>query len=165
MAPGDSPTIEKAIFGAGCFWGVEEAFRRLPGVLQTRVGFAGGTIEAPSYEQVCGGLTGHAEVVEVHFDPGRVSFSELLRFFWSHHDPTLENVGQYRSIVVCRNQAQIAAARLLKTELETAGSVSTPFATEVLLGMPFHEAEEYHQQYYAKRERAARELKLRCRIE
>jgi len=156
---------ERAVFGAGCFWGVEEAFRQLPGVVETRAGFAGGDVEAPTYKQVCGGSTGHAEVVEVRFDPERISYPELLRFFWSQHNPTYENIGQYRSVVVCQDAAQLAAAREVMAELEAAGRFAKPIATELLLSAPFYEAEEYHQQYYAKRERAARDLKQRCGIE
>jgi peptide-methionine (S)-S-oxide reductase len=158
-------TTERAVFGAGCFWGVEEAFRHVPGVVETRAGFAGGDVEAPTYEQVCGGSTGHAEVVEVRFDPARVSYAELLRFFWSQHDPTHENMGQYRSVVVCEDAGQLATAREVISELEAAGRFARPIATELLRSAPFYEAEEYHQQYYAKRERAVRDLKQRCGIE
>ena len=163
--PIEEPRTERAVFGAGCFWGVEEAFRQLPGVVATRAGFAGGDVEAPTYKQVCEGWTGHAEVVEVRFDPERVSYTELLRFFWSQHDPTHESWGQYRSVVVCQDEGQLATARAVRSELEAAGRFAKPIATELLLSAPFYEAEEYHQQYYAKRERAERELKQRCGIE
>src|SRR4051794_39046451 len=98
--------MARALFGAGCFWGVEDGFRRLPGVMATRVGFAGGSTQAPSYEDVCTGATGHAEVVEVEFDASTVTFAELLDYFFQHHDATQRGASQYRSLIVCTSQEQ-----------------------------------------------------------
>lgn len=149
--------MAKATFGAGCFWGVEEAFRRVPGVTGTAVGYSGGTMENPAYRDVCSGRTGHAEVVEVDYDPARVSYEQLLETFWSEHDPTTLNrqgpdVGsQYRSAVFFHTPEQEAAARASKAQQEGSGRFRRPIVTEITPAGPFYRAEEYHQQYLAKR--------------
>ena len=149
--------MERAIFGAGCFWGVENAFRQVEGVAETAVGYAGGTVENPSYEQVCTDRTGHAEVVQVTFDPAKVSYEQLLEVFWNCHDPTAVNrqgpdIGkQYRSAIFYLTPEQEAAARASKERLESSGKFSRPIATEITPAEPFYRAEEYHQQYYEKR--------------
>jgi peptide-methionine (S)-S-oxide reductase len=146
---------EKATFGAGCFWGVEAAFRQIPGVEETAVGYAGGTTERPTYEQVCTHRTGHAEVVEVTFDPERVSYDELLEVFWANHDPTTLNrqgpdVGtQYRSAIFTHGPEQDADAR---RSLEAAqGRFRRPIVTQIEPAPPFWRAEDYHQRYLEKR--------------
>ncbi len=150
-------TSEKATFGAGCFWGVEEAFRHLPGVVDTAVGFMGGTLANPTYEDVCTGRTGHAEVVEVTYDPAQVSYQDLLDLFWSIHDPTTPNrqgpdVGtQYRSVIFYHTPEQEAAARASKQEVERSGGFRRPIVTAIEPAGTFWRAEEYHQQYLAKR--------------
>jgi peptide-methionine (S)-S-oxide reductase len=146
---------EKATFAAGCFWGVEAAFRQLPGVLATRVGYTGGTAERPSYEEVCTGRTGHAEAVEVEFDPSRLSYDQLLDVFWQEHDPTTLNrqgpdVGtQYRSAVFFHTPEQEAAARSSKERVQSHSR--KPVVTEVTPATAFWPAEEYHQRYLEKR--------------
>jgi peptide-methionine (S)-S-oxide reductase len=150
-------TSEKATFGAGCFWGVEEAFRHLLGVVDTAVGFMGGTLANPTYEDVCTGRTGHAEVVEVTYDPAQVSYQDLLDLFWSIHDPTTPNrqgpdVGtQYRSVIFYHTPEQEAAARASKQEVERSGRFRRPIVTAIEPAGTFWRAEEYHQQYLAKR--------------
>ena len=150
-------TSEKATFGAGCFWGVEEAFRHLPGVVDTAVGFMGGTLANPTYEDVCTGRTGHAEVVEVTYDPAQVSYQDLLDLFWSIHDPTTPNrqgpdIGtQYRSVIFHHTPEQEAAARASKQEVERSGRFRRPIVTAIEPAGTFWRAEEYHQQYLAKR--------------
>lgn len=151
---------EMIVLGAGCFWGVEDMLRIQPGVVATRVGYAGGTESNPSYERVCTGATGHAEVVEVRYRPGDVSLEALLRFFWMHHVATGRNLGQYRSIVIGRED-QLAAIRAVRAEIE-AMSPGEPVTTEILAGAPFYEAEEYHQQYYEKGRETVREVRRRC---
>jgi peptide-methionine (S)-S-oxide reductase len=152
---------EKAIFGAGCFWGVEEAFRQTPGVVSTAVGYSGGHIENPSYEMVCGGRTGHAEVVEVEYDPAAVSYDQLLAVFWENHDPTTMNrqgpdVGsQYRSAIFYLTSEQDSAARQSKERLEQTGRFKRPIVTEITPASTFYRAEDYHQQYLAKRGQAS----------
>ena len=149
--------MEKAMFGAGCFWGVEAAFRKLKGVGETAVGYSGGSVKNPSYQEVCTGRTGHAEVVEVAFDPGEVSYGDLLGVFWSVHDPTTLNrqgpdVGtQYRSAIFSHTPAQEAAARASKEEQDRSGRFRAPVVTEITPASPFYRAEEYHQQYLEKR--------------
>lgn len=149
--------IEKATFGAGCFWGVEEAFRTLSGVVSTMVGYTGGTGDNPTYEQVCTDTTGHAEVVQIEFDPEKIGYEQLLEIFWSNHDPTQVNrqgpdVGrQYRSAIFFHSPEQEAAARSSRSDLDASGKLSRPVATEIVAAGPFFEAEEYHQQYLAKR--------------
>ncbi|HEY8166003.1 MAG TPA: peptide-methionine (S)-S-oxide reductase MsrA [Gemmatimonadaceae bacterium] len=150
-------TNEKAVFGAGCFWGVEAAFRQIPGVLSTRVGYLGGTMKNPTYRDVCTGRTGHAEVVEVTYDPARVSYDDLLTVFWENHDPTTLNrqgpdVGeQYRSAIFYQNESQRAAAEASKDERDKSGRYRRPIVTEITPASDFYEAEDYHQQYLEKR--------------
>ncbi len=149
--------MAKATFGAGCFWGVEEEFRKLPGVVGTAVGYAGGHTENPTYEDVCSDSTGHAEVVEVEYDPARVGYDELLDVFWANHNPTQMNrqgpdVGtQYRSAIFFHTPEQEAAARASKERLEKSGRFSRPIVTEITAAGPFWRAEEYHQRYFEKR--------------
>lgn len=149
--------MEKATFAAGCFWGVEAAFRQVDGVVSTAVGYAGGTTANPSYEEVCTGRTGHAEVVQVEFDPSRVSYDQLLEVFWSSHDPTTLNrqgpdVGtQYRSAIFTHGAEQEAAAAASKNTLEEAGRFRRPIVTEITAAPAFYMAEDYHQQYFEKR--------------
>lgn len=149
--------MEKATFGAGCFWGVEAAFRQVPGVTATAVGYLGGTMQNPTYKDVCTGRTGHAEVVEVTYDPARVSYEDLLDVFWTNHNPTTLNrqgpdVGtQYRSAIFYRSDAQHDAAIASKRALEKSGKFKQPVVTEITPATAFYVAEEYHQQYLQKR--------------
>ncbi|MGH9430150.1 MAG: peptide-methionine (S)-S-oxide reductase MsrA [Terriglobia bacterium] len=149
--------MEKATFGAGCFWGVEEAFRRLPGVASAAVGFMGGTMENPTYRDVCTDRTGHAEVVHLEFDPSQVSYEDLLKLFWENHDPTTLNrqgpdVGtQYRSVIFFHTPEQEKAAKLSKENLERAKTFKRPIVTVIEPAAEFYKAEDYHQQYLAKR--------------
>ena len=153
-------TKEKATFGAGCFWGVEEIFRNLKGVTSTAVGYAGGTKENPSYEDVCSDETGHAEVVEVEFDPSKISYDELLEVFWSNHNPTTPNrqgpdVGtQYRSVIFYRSPEQKAAAEASKEKIDKSGRFNRPVVTQIESAPKFWRAEEYHQRYLQKRGRS-----------
>jgi peptide-methionine (S)-S-oxide reductase len=148
--------MEKATFGAGCFWGVEEVYRKLEGVLETRVGYMGGAAENPTYEQVCGGQTGHAEVCEVCFDSAVVSYRQLLEVFWEMHDPTQVNrqgpdAGQqYRSIVFYGSAEQQAEAEQSKAKLESSGSYQGPLATSIEKLAEFWLAEEHHQRYFER---------------
>jgi len=152
-----SNQTEKATFGAGCFWGVEVAFRNTKGVTQTAVGYLGGTMENPTYRDVCTGRTGHAEVVEVEYDPQRVSYEELLKVFWDNHDPTQLNrqgpdIGtQYRSAIFYHTPQQQQVAQTSKEQLEREGSFRRPVATQIVPASEFYRAEEYHQQYLEKR--------------
>jgi peptide-methionine (S)-S-oxide reductase len=147
---------EIATFAGGCFWGVEDAFRKIPGVIDVRSGYTGGTMEHPSYEQVCSGTTGHAEAVNVTFDPARVSYEDLLKRFWDIHDPTQVNrqgpdVGyQYRSVIFTHGPDQRKAAEASKQSLELSHRFSAPIATAIEPAGPFYEAEEYHQRYFEK---------------
>jgi peptide-methionine (S)-S-oxide reductase len=156
--------MEKATFAAGCFWGVEETFRQLPGVVDTAVGFMGGTTANPSYREVCGGRTGHAEVVHLEYDPSRISYDQLLKSFWDCHDPTTLNrqgpdVGdQYRSAIFTHTPEQEAAARASKERLDAEGRFRRPIVTAIEPAGPFWRAEEYHQRYLEKRGAAA------CRV-
>jgi len=149
--------MEKAAFGAGCFWHVELAFSRVEGVTSTRVGYTGGALEDPTYEEVCTGGTGHAEAVEVEFDPEKISYEELLKVFWNIHDPTTLNrqgpdIGtQYRSVIFYYTPAQEALARGSKKKLEESGAYKNPIVTEITPARKFHAAEEYHQRYLEKR--------------
>ena len=148
---------EKATFAAGCFWGVEEAFRAIDGVTDTAVGYEGGSTEQPTYQDVCTDLTGHAEVVQVEYDPAKVSYTRLLDAFWDAHDPTQMNrqgpdVGtQYRSAIFVHTPEQERAARDSKDKLAESGRFSKPIATEIVPAQAFWRAEEYHQKYLAKR--------------
>jgi len=149
--------MEKATFAAGCFWGVEATFRSIPGVISTRVGYTGGGLDHPTYKQVCTDRTGHAEAVEVTYDPEKVSYEELLKVFWENHDPTTLNrqgpdVGtQYRSAIFYHDAEQEAAARASKEKLEKSGAYRRPLVTQIVPAAEFWEAEDYHQQYLEKR--------------
>jgi peptide-methionine (S)-S-oxide reductase len=147
--------MELATFGAGCFWGVEAAFRRLAGVKSTAVGYMGGALANPTYHDVCTDATGHAEVVQVTFDPSVVSYHDLLEVFWSNHDPTTKNrqgpdVGtQYRSVIFVHSPEQEAEARASREAVQA--RFKRPIVTEVVAAPEFWRAEEYHQQYLEKR--------------
>lgn len=149
--------LETAIFGAGCFWGIESAFRKIKGVADVEVGYCGGTLAEATYEQVYSGTTGHAEVVVVTFDPKKVSFDTLLNTFWTCHDPTQLNrqgpdVGtQYRSVIFPTTPEQEAAARLSREAMENAGRWSRPIATTIEEPNLYSRAEDYHQRYLEKR--------------
>ena len=147
---------ETALFGAGCFWGIEEAFRQVEGVVETAVGYAGGKTPNPDYRQVCSGATGHAEVVEVEFDPVRVTYGQLLDVFWEIHDPTTLNrqgpdVGtQYRSVIFYQSPEQKTAAEASKAQLDAARRFPRPIVTQIVPAATFTRAEEYHQRYAEK---------------
>lgn len=149
--------IEKATFGAGCFWGVEAAFRRIPGVTATAVGYEGGQMDNPSYHDVCTDETGHAEVVQVEFDPARASYEQLLEVFWSNHNPTTRNrqgpdVGsQYRSVIFFHSPEQERIARASLEKQDKSGRFNRPIVTQVEPATTFWKAEEYHQQYLEKK--------------
>lgn len=153
--------MEKATFGAGCFWGVEAAFRKVPGVPGTRVGYLGGTLVNPTYQDVCSGNTGHAEVVEVTYDPEQVTYDELLAVFWDNHNPTTLNrqgpdVGtQYRSAIFFHTPEQEAAALASRARLDASGRYKNPIVTEITPATEFYMAEDYHQQYLEKRGRSS----------
>jgi len=148
--------MEKATFAAGCFWGVEAAFRQLPGVVDATVGYTGGSKQNPSYEEVCAGRTGHAEAVEVTFDPSKVRYDQLLDAFWKMHDPTTPNrqgpdVGhQYRSAIFYHNPEQQAAAETSRGKLQISEHWRRPIVTEIVPASTFYRAEEYHQRYFEK---------------
>jgi len=148
--------LETATFAAGCFWGVEGAFRNVKGVKYTRVGYAGGRFKNPTYEDVCSGKTAHAESVEVMYDPSQIPYEELLDAFWKMHDPTTPNrqgpdIGtQYRSVIFYHTPEQEKAARLSKKKLEKSGIFKRPVTTEIVPAKEFYEAEDYHQRYYEK---------------
>jgi peptide-methionine (S)-S-oxide reductase len=149
--------MPKATFAAGCFWGVEAAFRRVKGVVATRAGYMGGALANPTYKDVCSGRTGHAEAVEVEYDPSMVSYEEMLNVFWQEHDPTTLNrqgpdVGtQYRSAIFFHTQEQETSAKASKEKLEHSGQYSNRIVTEIVQASAFYPAEEYHQQYLEKR--------------
>ena len=149
--------IEKATFGAGCFWGVEARFAEMPGVLDTAVGYEGGELEHPTYKEVCTDRTGHAEVVEVTFDPSRLPYETLLDAFFALHDPTqVDRQGpdfgtQYRSVVFAHSAEQLQQAKEKIAELNATGAYRKPIATQVEPAMTFWKAEEYHQRYLEKR--------------
>ena len=149
--------MEKATFGAGCFWGVEAAFRKIDGVTATSVGYTGGSLDSPTYEDVCTGRTGHAEVVEVEYDPSQVSYDELLAVFWDIHDPTTLNrqgpdVGtQYRSVLFFHIAEQEAAANKSKEKIQSSGRFTRDIVTEITPASQYYKAEDYHQQYLEKR--------------
>ena len=148
---------EKATFGAGCFWGVEETFRKLKGVIATAVGYMGGTLDKPTYEAVCTGRTGHAEAMQVEYDPAQVSYERLLDVFWANHDPTTLNrqgpdVGtQYRSAIFFHSPEQQASAIASRERLQGGGRFRRPIVTEITPAATFYRAEEYHQRYLEKR--------------
>jgi peptide-methionine (S)-S-oxide reductase len=154
---GKDEAMAKATFGAGCFWGVEAAFRKLPGVISTAVGYAGGAIDNPSYEMVCTGRTGHAEVVEVTFDPDKVGYDQLLDVFWANHDPTQMNrqgpdIGtQYRSAIFVHDAEQEEEAKASLKRLEASNIHRGAVVTEITPATTFWKAEDYHQQYLEKR--------------
>jgi len=149
--------VATATFAAGCFWGVEDAFRAVKGVTSTTVGYTGGHTKSPTYKDVCGHATGHAEAVEVEFDPQQVSYQKLLDLFWEIHDPTQLNrqgpdVGsQYRSAIFFHDPEQEAAARASKAALEKSGKFKSAIVTEIAPAPEFYRAEDYHQQYFEKR--------------
>ena len=149
--------MEKATFGAGCFWGVEAAFQQVAGVTSTAVGYAGGSMENPTYKEVCTDRTGHAEVVEVEYDSKQASYRDLLAVFWKNHDPTTLNrqgpdVGsQYRSAIFFHTPEQERLARASKDEVEKSGRFRRPIVTEIKPAPAFYRAEDYHQQYLEKR--------------
>ena len=152
--------MKKATFGAGCFWGVETRFGKVKGVIDTVVGYAGGTTEDPTYKEVCTNKTGHAEVVQVTFDPSIVSYEELLEIFWNMHNPTTLNrqgwdIGtQYRSAVFYHDEDQRLAAIALKEKLDKSGKFQKPIVTEIVPISEFTRAEEYHQKYDEKNKRS-----------
>ncbi len=149
--------LEKATFAAGCFWGVEATFRQIKGVVETSVGYTGGTTENPTYKDVCTDRTGHAEAVQVIYDPARVSYEDLLTVFWENHDPTQLNrqgpdVGtQYRSAIFFHSPEQEKAALASKEQLAASGRFKRPIVTQIVPAAEFYRAEEYHQQYLEKR--------------
>lgn len=148
--------VEEATFAAGCFWGVEETFRHVPGVVNTEVGYSGGHTKDPTYKEVCAGDTGHAEAVRVHFDPKRISYEELLKIFWEVHDPTqvggqgLDLGEQYRSMIFYHNDRQRKAAEHSREKLVQSGSYDHGITTEIIPASDFYRAQEYHQCYIAK---------------
>ncbi len=148
--------MEKATFGAGCFWGIEAAFRQVPGVVDAAVGYMGGTLENPTYQDVCTDTTGHAEVVQVTFDPAQVSYPQLLDLFWEIHDPTTPDrqgfdVGsQYRSAIFYHGEEQKKEAEAFKSELENQQVFAKPIVTQINAANQFYPAEEYHQRYHEK---------------
>ena len=147
---------EKATFAAGCFWGVEKYFQKMPGVIATTVGYTGGMTKNPSYEEVCTGATGHAEALEIQYDPAKVHYEDLLELFWRMHDPTTPDqqgpdIGtQYRSAIYFFSHAQEAAVKRSKELLEKSGIFGAPIVTEILPAGPFYPAEDYHQDYLQK---------------
>lgn len=149
-------TTDKIIFGAGCFWGVEAVFRKTHGVMATTCGYAGGKTENPSYEDVCSGETGHAEVVLVEYDSAVLAFQDLLKVFWECHDPTTLNrqgpdIGtQYRSVIFYYTLQQQAEAQISRDQLQQSGRWRNPIVTEILPAPRFYPAETYHQRYFEK---------------
>jgi len=149
--------MAKATFAAGCFWGVEATFRQISGVTATRVGYIGGEMRNPTYRDVCTDTTGHAEAIEVDYDPAKVSYEDLLNVFWENHDPTqLNRQGpdfgkQYRSAIFYHSPEQEQAAKASKEQLQKSGSFTRPIVTQIVPAVTFYEAEDYHQQYLEKR--------------
>ena len=150
---------EIASFAAGCFWGVEAAFRELNGVISTTVGYMGGHTDSPTYGDVCKGTTGHAETLQITYDPSKISYEQLLETFWNKHDPTTKNrqgpdIGeQYRSIIFYHNTVQKELAIKSKEKLESSDRYKNPIVTEIIAAPTFYPAEDYHQQYLEKRGR------------
>jgi peptide-methionine (S)-S-oxide reductase len=157
--------MAKATFAAGCFWGVEATFRQLPGVISTRVGYIGGDTSNPTYKQVCTDTTGHAEAVEIDYDPSKLSYDKLLEVFWENHDPTqLNRQGpdwgkQYRSAIFFHSPEQEAEAKVSKEQLEKSHRFSKPVVTQIVPATTFFEAEDYHQQYLEKKGLASCHIK------
>jgi peptide-methionine (S)-S-oxide reductase len=157
--------MQKATFAAGCFWGVEATFRQIPGVISTRVGYIGGKTENPTYKEVCTDRTGHAEAVEVEFDPTKVAYNDLLQVFWENHDPTQVNRQgpdwgtQYRTAIFYHSPEQQAQAEASKQELEKSHRYAKPIATQIVPAVTFYPAEDYHQQYLEKRGLASCHIK------
>lgn len=149
--------LEKAVFAAGCFWGVEETFRCVKGVVATKVGYTGGSTPEPTYEEVCSDTTGHAEAVEVTYDPEAVGYDDLLNVFWDIHDPTTadrqgpDRGSQYRSAIFCADEEQERLSRLSRQRLEGGGIYANPIVTEIAPATIFWPAEEYHQKYLMKK--------------
>ena len=147
--------MQKATFAAGCFWGVEATFRQIPGVISTRVGYIGGKTENPTYKEVCTDRTGHAEAVEVEFDPSKVAYNDLLQVFWENHDATQVNRQgpdwgtQYRTAIFYHSPEQQAQAEASKQALEKSHRYAKPIATQIVPAVTFYPAEDYHQDYYA----------------
>jgi peptide-methionine (S)-S-oxide reductase len=158
--------MAKAIFAAGCFWGVEATFRQLPGVKATRVGYTGGNFANPTYKDVCTDRTGHAEAVEIDYDPATLSYDKLLEVFWENHNPTqLNRQGpdwgtQYRSAIFYTNPEQEAAAKASKEALEKSHRFSRPIVTQIVPATTFYQAEDYHQQYLEKKGLASCHIKV-----
>lgn len=150
----DDRNLETATFGAGCFWCVEAVFEKLEGVVSVTSGYMGGTVDNPTYEEVCTGETGHAEVCEIKYDPGKISFADLLEVFWKTHDPTTLNrqgadVGtQYRSVVFYHSERQRELAEYYKLELDKSGAFKDPIVTEISAAGRYYVAEDYHQDYF-----------------
>ena len=157
--------MAKATFAAGCFWGVEATFRQLPGVISTRVGYTGGNTASPTYKEVCTDRTGHAEAVEIEYDPAKLSYDKLLEVFWENHDPTqLNRQGpdwgtQYRSAIFFHTPEQEAEAQASKEQLEKSRRFSKPIVTQIVPAVTFFEAEDYHQQYLEKKGLASCHIK------
>lgn len=152
-----SNELQKSTFGAGCFWGVEETFRKLDGVVETAVGYSGGDKEDPTYEDVCSSSTGHAEVVEIQFDPSKIKYEKLLETFFNCHNPTQLNYQgpdhgtQYRSAIFYHTDDQRVAAQQIIEDLQNSDRFEDPIVTEVEAAQPFYKAEEYHQKYVMKK--------------
>lgn len=148
---------QKAAFGAGCFWGVEETFRNTKGVVDAAVGYEGGDFKNPTYRDVCSDKTGHAETVEVDYDPDQISYEQLLKVFWDNHNPTTLNRqgpdfgSQYRSVIFYHTPEQQAAALATKEQLEKSGKFKRPIVTQIVPATQFYRAEDYHQRYLQKR--------------
>ena len=157
--PANEDATELITFGAGCFWCVEAVFEQLDGVASVESGYSGGTVENPTYQQICTGATGHAEVCRVRYDPKKVGFDELLEVFWKTHDPTTLNQQgndfgtQYRSVIFYHDQRQKELAEGLKRELDASGAFDAPIVTEIVPAEKFYKAEAYHQNYYANNPR------------
>jgi len=149
--------LEKAIFGAGCFWHVQETFDQVKGIISTSVGYSGGNIDNPTYQQVCSGTTGHVEVVEIVFNPNIITYNKLLELFWNNHDPTTidrqgPDIGhQYRSIIYYFNSRQKDAAELSKQNFQKSGKINNSIITEIKPVINYYKAEEYHQNYFSKK--------------
>jgi peptide-methionine (S)-S-oxide reductase len=157
MSENKIKTLQLATFAAGCFWGVEESFRKIKGVKSTMVGYTGGRWENPTYNDVCADLTGHAEAIQLQYDPQEVSYEDLLEVFWSIHNPTTKNRQgfdygfQYRSVIFYHTPEQELSARRSIEELEKSGRFRNRIVTEIVSAATFYKAEEYHQKYYEKK--------------